>query len=246
MPEFIVPDWPAPPRIRAYTTTRQGGCSQPPYASFNLADHVGDDPNAVSANRKLLRQKLNLPAEPLWLTQVHGTHTVVAEKTITPYCSADASYTTEFNRVCVVLTADCLPVLFCDREGTQIAIAHAGWRGLAAGVLESTLAHFNTPPPNILAWLGPAIGATAFEVGNEVREAFIHYLPHVIQAFKAHGTGHWWADLYLLARQRLNHYGVTAIYGGNFCTYTHAEHFYSYRRDKMTGRMASLLWMADR
>lgn len=250
---FIKPEWPALASVRAYTTTRYGGYSNPPFATFNLADHVGDDPQTVAANRTLLRETLQLPAEPFWLKQVHSTQ-VVSEETVTishhaSLCAtgdnADASYTTAPGKVCVVLTADCLPVLFCDRAATCVAAAHAGWRGLAAGILEATVYQLAIAPENLMAWLGPAIGAHAFEVGEEVRESFVQHSPQAIQAFTATQTGRWHADLYLLARQRLAQQGITAIYGGKFCTFNDSERFYSYRRDKVTGRIASLIWLAD-
>jgi len=237
MLKLITPNWPAPAKVKAYTTTRQGGHSRAPYDSLNLGDHVDDDPKAVAANRATLRQ--SLPAEPVWLKQVHSTKIVTANTN----CTADASMTTELDKVCVILTADCLPVLFCDRAGTTVAAVHAGWRGLAGGILEATLQRLNKAPKDILVWLGPAIGPQAFEVGEEVREAFTDHLPEAAQAFKAKGKGHWLADLYLLARQRLAHQSVINVFGGVFCTYTDAERFYSYRRDKITGRMASLIWL---
>lgn len=242
MVEFIIPNWQAPPQVRAYTTTRQGGCSQFPYASFNLADHVGDDSNAVATNRATLKQLLQLPTEPLWLTQVHGIEAVIAEEN-GYHCAADASYTHQPHRICVILTADCLPILFCDRKGTQVAAAHAGWRGLAGGILEATVQRFDAKPQDILAWLGPAISAQAFEVGDEVRESFLNHSLQAEPAFHFHRPGHWLADLYLLAKQRLNACGIKEISGGDFCTYTDATRFYSYRRDKITGRMASLIWL---
>ena len=240
MLKLITPNWTAPPNVKAYTTTRKGGDSQSPYSSLNLGDHVGDDPKAVAANRATLRQLL--PSEPAWLKQVHSIKIVTADPNASN-CSADASITTELNKVCVVLTADCLPVLFCDRAGTTIAAVHAGWRGLAGGILEATLQRFNKAPEDILVWLGPAIGPQDFEVGEEVRDSFTDYLPEATKAFKANRENHWLADLYLLARQRLAHHGVTNVFGGEFCTYTNAENFYSYRRDKITGRMASLIWL---
>jgi hypothetical protein len=244
MIECIIPNWCVPSQVRSYTTTRQGGCSQSPYTSFNLADHVGDDPNAVIANRATLKQTLQLPTEPIWLTQVHGIETVSAMADCRG-CTADASYTRQPNQVCVVLTADCLPVLFCDRKGTQVAATHAGWRGLAAGILEATVQRFSVSPPDILVWLGPAISVQAFEVGEEVREVFIKNSAQAVSAFKFQRTGHWLADLYLLAKQRLHDCGVTEIYGGDFCTYMDATRFFSYRRDKVTGRIASLIWLKD-
>lgn len=242
MLEFITPEWSAPASVRAYTTTRHGGFSQIPYHGFNLAEHVGDDPDVVMKNRALLRTALNLPSEPIWLQQVHGIHTVPARLENLNSC-ADAIFTTEINQVCVVMTADCLPVLFCDKAGTRVAAAHAGWRGLAGGVLEATVRALAVPPQEILAWLGPAIGAQAFEVGEEVRETFIAQLPQADQAFQSTRPQHWLADLYLLARQRLQHLGIEEISGGTHCTYSDKERFYSYRRDKITGRMATLIWL---
>lgn len=238
---MIRPDWPAPANVRAVSTTRRGGVSRPPYDSLNLADHVGDSASVVQANRRRLRQKLQLPAEPLWLNQVHGAGVVDAalggER-----LSADASFSHRAGAVCAVMTADCLPVLMCARDGSAVAAAHAGWRGLAAGVLEATVKALGGDPRQVLAWLGPAIGPTAFEVGAEVREAFVTAHNHAAAAFVAQPNGRWLADLYHLARIRLQAAGVTAIYGGGFCTYTDRERFYSFRRDRETGRMASLIW----
>jgi hypothetical protein len=245
MLEFIVPHWPALPHVKAYTTTRHGGYSQAPYHGFNLADHVGDDPQVVIANRVLLSDTLKLPSEPLWLKQVHGTDTIAAEANPVG-CVADAAYTTTLEKICVVLTADCLPVFFCDRAGTRVAVAHAGWRGLAAGVLEVTLQQLSLPPQEVLVWLGPAIGPQAFEVGEEVYQTFLNHRPQAEVAFTPTRPHHWRADLYLLARQRLAQQGVTAVYGGDCCTYTEVERFYSHRRDKVTGRMASLIWLGER
>jgi YfiH family protein len=240
MLKLITPIWPAPAQVRAYSTTRHGGYSKPPYHGLNLADHVGDE--AVAANRALLVQSLKLPSEPVWLKQVHGIHTVTATLEH-KNGAADASIARQPGQVCVILTADCLPVLFCDRGGNCVAAVHAGWRGLAGGILEATLQRLNVPAQDILVWLGPAIGPQAFEVGEEVRAAFMDFLPQAGDAFIPTRDGHWLADLYLLARQRLAHQGVTAVFGGDFCTYTDIERFYSYRRDKVTGRMASLIWL---
>jgi YfiH family protein len=239
-PQFIVPDWPAPANVRALQTTRTGGVSPAPWASFNLGDHVGDDPARVAANRAELRR--HLPAEPVWLTQVHGIAAVDAEN-CPKSTSADASFACSPNTVCAIMTADCLPVLFCDRAGTVVAAAHAGWRGLVAGVLEATVAAMKVPPGEILAWLGPAIGPQAFEVGDEVRTAFVAHDPAAARAFIPHGAGKWLADIYTLAKQRLANAGVTAVYGGGRCTVSEAEAFFSYRRDGVTGRMASLVWL---
>jgi YfiH family protein len=239
-------DWPAPFNVKTAVSTREGGVSLPPYDGLNLGSHVNDRPEAVAQNRPLFKQQAKMPAEPLWLNQVHGTDCVVLEQTdfsAGPF-TADASTTKTKGLVSVVLTADCLPVLFCDEAGTQVAAAHAGWRGLVDGVLEQTLAQF--PEPNrVMAWLGPAIGPTAFEVGDEVRLAFIQKDAKAGDAFTAvpDKAGKWLADLYQLARLRLNACGVSQIYGGGFCTYTDSQAFYSYRRDGQTGRMASCIWI---
>ncbi len=239
MLKLIIPNWPAPAHVKACTTTRYGGYSQVPYDEFNLADHVGDDAEKVKANRALLTQKLRLPSEPVWLKQVHGIQVLTA-KPVHRYCVADGVFSTQYGQVCIVLTADCLPILFSDRAGTCVAAVHAGWRGLAAGILEKTL---NVLPQDILVWLGPAIGPQAFEVGDEVRETFIDFLPQAAEAFTPNRKGHWLANLYLIAYQRLAHQGITTVFGGDFCTYTDTKRFYSYRRNQITGRMASLIWL---
>ncbi|RLJ62852.1 peptidoglycan editing factor PgeF [Sulfurisoma sediminicola] len=241
MSEFIVPDWPAPPRVRALVTTRAGGVSGEPYASLNLGDHVGDDPAAVAKNRAILRCRL--PAEPLWLRQVHGTRCVLAEAS-TPGVEADASVSFRPAAVCAVLTADCLPVLLCDVGGTVVAAVHAGWRGLAAGVIESAVAAMHRSNDELMAWLGPAIGPAVFEVGDEVRAAFVAQ-DAAAGAFVPHGAGKWLCDIYELARQRLAVLGVGSVDGGGLCTASAADRFYSYRRDGATGRMASLIWLED-
>jgi hypothetical protein len=238
---MILPDWPAPPNVKSLMTTREGGVSDVPWASLNLGDHVGDDPAHVAANRARLREML--PAEPGWLRQVHSARVVELGRDANP--EADASFTREAGQVCAVLTADCLPVLFCDRAGSVVAAAHAGWRGLADGVLEATVAAMQVPPGGILAWMGAAIGPQAFEVGDEVREAFTGRHAAAAAAFVPQPTpGKWLADIYQLARIRLDHAGVRAVYGGGRCTFSEAESFYSYRRDGVTGRMASLVWLA--
>ncbi len=249
MGRLILPDWPAPPQVKSLMTTRIGGVSAVPYASLNLGSHVQDDPSAVAANRALLRQML--PSEPAWLNQIHGTGVVEAD-IASGAPDADASFTRQPGTVCAVLTADCLPVLFCARDGSVVAAAHAGWRGLAAGVLEATLAAMDVSPGEVMAWMGGAIGSDAFEVGAEVRTPFIQSHPEATRAFvraPRHGIDpsaspeKWLADIYTLARIRLNASGVTAVYGGGLCTYTDAARFYSYRRDGQTGRMASLIWI---
>ena len=237
---MILPDWPAPPRVKCLMTTREGGVSGAPWASFNLGDHVGDDPAHVVANRARLRQ--SLPAEPGWLRQVHSARVVELGRDTNP--EADASFTREAAQVCAVLTADCLPVLFCDHSGSVVAAAHAGWRGLADGVLEATVAAMGVKPGEILVWMGAAIGPQAFEVGDEVRQVFVARHPEAAAAFAPHAPGKWLADIYRLARIRLDHAGVGSVHGGGRCTFSEADRFYSYRRDGVTGRMASLVWLA--
>ncbi|MBZ0104173.1 MAG: peptidoglycan editing factor PgeF [Sulfuricella denitrificans] len=241
--DFLIPDWPAPANVQAKVTTRYGGASDVPYASFNLGDHVGDDPVAVAANRAALRA--GLPSDPLWLKQVHGRGVVAADQAA-GVPEADGSFSRQTGRICAVLTADCLPVLFCDQSGTVVAAAHAGWRGLADGVLEAAVNGMAVEPGEILAWLGPAIGPQAFEVGEDVRQIFMAQDPAAEQAFVPGAlprTDKWMADIYLLARQRLEQMGVSRIFGGDFCTHTDIDRFYSYRRDGVTGRIASLIWL---
>lgn len=241
---LIVPDWPAPRAVRSLLTTRSGGVSAAPYASLNLGDHVGDDRRAVAANRALLRQALG--GDPLWLEQVHGTRVVDAAACPSgdPTVQADASLAREPGVVCAVMTADCLPVLFCDDAASVVAAAHAGWRGLLAGVLEATVAAMAVPANTLQAYLGPAIGPRAFEVGDEVRSAFVAADLAMAAAFVPLRPGKWLADLYQLARLRLAAQGVVRIYGGDCCTYSDASRFFSYRRDGQTGRMASMIWLA--
>lgn len=239
--QYIHPDWPAPANIRTLVTTRAGGVSRPPFDGFNLADHVGDDPEAVAANRALLRQ--HCPDEPKWLNQVHGVTVARADDLAGPL-GADASVAFQADVVCAVLTADCLPVLMCDRQGHVVAAAHAGWRGLAGGVLEATVSAMHCAPGDLLAWLGPAIGPQAFEVGADVRETFVADIPASALAFVPSAPGKWLADIYQLARLSLARAGVIAVYGGGFCTYSDRQRFFSYRRDGTTGRMASLIWRA--
>jgi YfiH family protein len=235
---FLIPDWPAPANIHARVTTRAGGASTGPWQGLNLATHVGDDPAHVGLNRAWLRAQL--PNEPLWLEQVHGTDCVVAESALSGSC-ADASVSFEPWQICAVLTADCLPVLFCAQDGSCVGAAHAGWRGLLSGVLENTVRSMQVPPEQVMAWLGPAIGPQSFEVGSEVRALFLAQGANSAEAFSPHGEK-WLADIYALARLRLQAMGVSAIYGGGLCTVSDAARFYSYRRDGATGRMASLIW----
>lgn len=238
-PHVLRPDWPAPAGVHALTTLRRGGVSAMPYADWNLAAHVGDEPAAVAGNRRRLQERFQLPAQPAWLEQVHGNRVVDAAR-ITDPVQADGSYATIPGAVCAVLTADCLPVLFCRQDGQRVAAVHAGWRGLAGGVLEAALEALG--PGDYLAWLGPAIGPAAFEVGPEVRNAFVAFQPAAAAAFQETRPGHWLADLYGLARLRLAARGVDAVYGGEHCTYRESERFFSYRRDGVTGRMATLIW----
>ena len=240
MSSLIVPDWPVPAGVRAVSTTRGGGASAPPWHGFNLGNHVGDDPRAVASNRALLRREL--PAEPVWLSQVHGTRCVDAATAMSG-AQADASFTRQRGVVCAVLTADCLPVLLCDERATVVGIAHAGWRGLAAGVIEATVAAMDEPGGRLLAWLGPAIGPQAFEVGGEVRDIFLAGDAAAADAFTAAAGGKWLCDIYRLARRRLQALGVHRIAGADFCTVNDAQRWFSYRRDGVTGRMASLVWL---
>ncbi|WP_424195393.1 peptidoglycan editing factor PgeF [Ampullimonas aquatilis] len=246
--DWIIPDWPVPPHVRALITTRNGGHSVGPFGNLqgvngmNPAMHFGDNPEHVLRNRALLQTAL--PAAPQWLKQVHGTAVVsLPDPAVQPV--ADAALTRQAQVVCAILTADCLPVLLTDRVGSVVACAHAGWRGLAAGVIEHTVQSMGVVNDQVIAYLGPAIGPTAFEVGEEVRQAFIDVNAQAAVAFTSIDgpPGKWYGDLYQLARQRLSSLGVTAIYGGTFCTYSEPQRFYSYRRDKVTGHLASLIWL---
>lgn len=241
--DWIAPEWPAPPGIVAGCSVRHGGISQGNYASLNLGAHVADDDAAVLENRRRFRLKCGLPAEPRWLSQVHGT-TVAVDPPVDSLTTADAAYTRETAVVCAVLTADCLPVLFVSADGSELAVAHAGWRGLNAGVLEATVDEFSSLPANLLAWLGPAISQAAFEVGGEVRDAFLKDDAAATKCFVANQRGRWQADLYALARQRLARAGITQVFGGDFCTYADSGRFFSYRRDGECGRMASFIFRA--
>lgn len=238
----IYPDWPAPTKIKSFVTTRLEGVSQGVYSGFNLGDHVGDSAVDVAQNRTRLREEL--PGDPLWLKQVHGATVAYADH-LKELVEADAAVAHRANTVCAVLTADCLPVLFCAADGSAVGAAHAGWRGLSRGILEQTVEMMEYLPQQMMAWLGPAIGPSAFEVGDEVRAIFVADLPQSAAAFKGIGAGKWLADIYTLARLRLQRVGVTQIYGGDLCTYKDAERFYSYRRDGVTGRMASLVWIGE-
>lgn len=250
-PQCILPDWPAPANVKALQTTRQGGVSRGPYASLNLGEFVADDPLALAINRQRLAPWL--PSEPVWIKQVHGVDVIdAAAAPCAPV--ADAVISTQRHAVCAITTADCLPVLLCDRAGTVVAAVHAGWKGLADGAIEAAVARMAVPVEMLMAWLGPAIGPQAFEVGGEVRDTFIARQPEAVNAFVP-VTGStpgpagqkWLGDLYQLARLRLERLGISQVTGGgitqSFCTYSEPERFFSYRRDVVTGRMASLIWL---
>ena len=238
----ISPDWPAPARVKAVTTERDGGLSRGPYASLNLGTQLGDDPDSVTGNRAVLAAELELPVEPSWLEQAHGA--TVVDLDTEPPGAADGAVTSSAERVCAVLSADCLPVLFTSTVAVRIGVAHAGWRGLVSGVLPAAVAAMGGDPGDLLAWLGPAIESAAYEVGAEVRAVFIAADPGADACFTLNDAGRWQADLYGLARRSLEAAGVSAIYGGNFCTYTETERFYSHRREAPCGRMATLIWLS--
>ena len=242
--DFIIPDWPAPANVHALQTTRHGGISLPPYDSLNLGSHVQDNPLHVAHNRQLLSQFV--PSEPVWLNQVHGTTVVDAANTdCVP--NADASFTVKPNIVCVTMTADCLPVLLCDKAGTVVANIHAGWRSLCDGIIEQTVQKMPVDATQLMAWLGPAIGPDAFEVGGEVRAQFIERDASSEAAFKPQGGDKWLGNIYQLATQRLNRANISQIYGAGhqemYCTFNDKQRFFSYRRDNLTGRMATLIWL---
>lgn len=250
MGAFLTPDWPAPARVRACTTLRSGpGVSEAPFDAFNLGLRCGDDPANARENRRRLRELLLLPNEPVWLQQVHGIEVLRVDAPAPADTSepvADAAVTGTAGVVLAILTADCLPVLFCNAEGTEVAAAHAGWRGLALGVLEATVAAMHTPPAGLMAWLGPAAGPATYEIGEEVRSAFVDRDRGASAAFAATRPGHWRVDLPMLARRRLRAAGVGAVHGGAHDTIADAARFYSHRRDGRSGRMATLAWLEPR
>lgn len=240
--DWIVPDWPAPSRVHAFVTTRAGGVSRDEFASMNLGTRSGDEPANVARNRGIVRA--HLPAEPRWMAQVHGVEVADLDRiAIDAAPRADAAVTGSQGSVAVVLTADCMPLFFCDTEGRRVGVAHAGWRGMAAGVIENTVRALDADPANVLAWMGPAIGPDAFEVGPEVRAAFVGFDPQAESAFRPHAPGKYMADLYALARQRLARAGVASVHGGGFCTLSERERFFSYRRTQASGRMGAFIWM---
>lgn len=241
--ECIVADWPAPDHVRAFTTIRKGGVSEGLYDSLNLASHVGDQSSAVTSNRQLLKASFELPAEPCWLKQTHSNRVIDANSF--DDSDADAAWTSSKDTVCAVLTADCLPVFFSNKDGGCVAIAHAGWRGLLNGVISATFAAMQIKPDDCLVWLGPSTGPDAFEVGAEVMQSFTEKNRVTRQCFKQKDEQHWLCDMYQLARIELEQLGVNQVFGGGLCTYTDKENFYSFRRDGNTGRMASLIWMSE-
>lgn len=236
--DWIKPDWPAPNNVHAATTLRTGGLSQGGFSSLNLALHVNDDVAIVNNNRQNITKALDLPSQPAWIEQVHGSHVVKADNRRVQI--ADASYTDQANSVCAILTADCLPVLLCNTDGSKVAAIHAGWRGLLAGIIGKTVKKMDAN--NIVAWLGPAIGAEQFEVGVDVYSAFTHQPLNYLPAFKQHKHNKFLLDIYQLATIELHALGITQIAGGNFCTVTDKQRFYSYRRDGETGRIATFIW----
>ncbi|MDQ8040050.1 MAG: peptidoglycan editing factor PgeF [Rickettsiella sp.] len=245
MLKLIIPEWPAPCWIKAATTTRHGGFSNHPFDSLNLGLYVGDNVNNVAQNHQLLKDSLGLKQDPLWLKQVHGTRIIAANTSFGPV--ADAIYSCEPHVVCAVQTADCLPLLICSRTRYCVAAIHAGWKGLAAGIIENSIKTLDCPINDLLVWLGPAIGPQAFVVGEEVIAAFIEKDSKAQKFFKRLDNKHWFANLYSLAKQQLKDLGIgiNAIYGGKYCTYTNKEQFFSFRRDRITGRMASLIWISN-
>jgi polyphenol oxidase len=244
--DALLPNWPVPAVIHAAFTLRTGGVSRPPFDDFNIAAHVGDDPRAVAENRRRLRDRLSLPAEPAWLEQVHGQRVIDLDRQTSPEAlgAADGAVTRTAGRICVVQVADCMPVLLAARDGSAVGAAHAGWRGLAGGVLEAAVRAMSIPTAELLAWLGPAIGQRHFEVGAEVRAAFLAVDAGASVAFSANERGRWQCDLHVLARRRLAALGVNAVFGGDWCTFADRGRFFSYRRDGRCGRMAALIWRA--
>jgi polyphenol oxidase len=240
---ILVPQWPAPAPVHAAFTLRTGGVSTGRFESLNVGLHVGDAPDAVAENRRRVRVQLDLPQEPAWLEQVHGIDVYDTDGTAPSRQQADAVIARRPGYICAVQVADCLPVLFAASDGAAVAAAHAGWRGLAAGVLEATVTRLGIDPKRLLAWLGPAIGPAHFEVGEEVRAAFMQQNSEASGAFSANARGRWQCDLAVLARQRLRRLGITAVFGGGWCTFTERERFFSHRRDAPSGRMAALVWL---
>jgi YfiH family protein len=245
--QILFPEWPAPPSVRAAFTLRQGGVSPAPFDTLNLGAHVGDEAAAVAENRRRVRARLSLPEEPAWIEQVHGVEVVCLDAAAQAAGTsvADAAITRRAGRVCAVQVADCLPVLVSSGDGSAVAAAHAGWRGLAAGVLEATMKRLAADPWDLIAWIGPGIGPAHFEVGDEVRQAFLAHDAGAADAFTINARGRWQCDLVALARRRLAALGIGAVFGGKWCTYADASRFFSYRRDGRCGRMAALIWREE-
>jgi YfiH family protein len=241
-PLGFAPDWPAHARVRSLVTERAGGASSGSYAALNLATHVGDSPERVAENRAILGAGVPLPSEPVWLEQVHGANVLDLDRDAV--VAADGAVTSRAGVVCAVLTADCLPVIFAARDGSRVGVAHAGWRGLLSGVLPAAVRALGTPPAEILAWLGPAIGAASYEVGADVRDAYLASDADAAAAFVPNARGRWQADLYALARASLADAGVKDVHGGGFCTFAEANRFFSHRREAPCGRFATLVWLA--
>lgn len=239
----ILPNWPAPKNVKAFASTRVGGFSSAPYQGLNLGAHVGDDPSIVEKNRAWLAQQANMPSAPIWLNQTHSTVVAQVSAPTTHVLDADGVFTSASNVVCSAMTADCLPVLLTNTQGTQVAAVHAGWRGLANGIVENALELFSG---EVMAWLGPAIGPQAFEVGEDVLQAFVDFDSQAHQAFTPRDVeGKWLADMSKLATQRLNKLGITQVFDSGLCTFQDKEDFYSYRRDSVTGRQATFIWIED-
>jgi len=239
----IIPNWPAPKNIIAFTTTRQGGFSKDNYASLNLGDHVNDDPSTVMANRKRLIEEFELPSQPIWLSQKHTSKVIAAETSLSRETIGDGSYTNKKQVICAVLTADCLPILLCDKVGSHVAALHCGWRGLASNIIAEGFKKMNCAAKEMLAWLGPGIGPNNYELGEEVKQQFIELNPNNTSAFQPSNNGKWLGNMYQIAKIQLQQLGINNIYGSNFCTYGDQDKFFSYRRDKITGRMATLIWL---
>ncbi|UTZ31811.1 peptidoglycan editing factor PgeF [Vibrio campbellii] len=239
----IIPNWPAPKNVKAFASTRVGGFSTAPYQGLNLGAHVGDDLSIVEKNRDWLAQEAKMPSAPIWLNQTHSTVVAKVSDTTTQVLDADGVFTSSSQVVCSAMTADCLPVLLTNTQGTQVAAVHAGWRGLANGIVENALELFSG---EVMAWLGPAIGPQAFEVGDDVLQAFVDFDSQAYQAFTPRDVeGKWLADMSKLATQRLNKFGITQVFDSGLCTFQHKEDFYSYRRDGVTGRQATFIWIED-
>lgn len=241
---IIKANWEAPENIIAFSSTRQGGVSISPFDTFNLAAHCGDNPDDVEINRQHLIKTQQLPTFPIWLQQTHSNIAIEIDNTHSNL-RADASYTRLPNTICAILTADCLPILLCNKAGNEVAAIHAGWRGLAAGIIENTIKHFHAKPEDVLAWFGPAISQKVYSVGDDMRNVFVQHNQTAETAFTPIDSKHWLADLIMLARQRLQSMGVKAVYGGEFCTYTQEDLFFSYRRDGETGRIVSLIYCLE-